>query len=541
MRRQTIREASQPQPSRVTALLPASILTRRPKLSTDNAPHCDVEIIVGESAGKTPSVSRSLQMVRKSVAPKFKKASISKLNEELDVKIQRQLHASQDERKREREQKAARQRECEAAEEAEDEFGESDGDLTAGDGSLGGDFDDQDWTPTLPTRIESEADEADRVEVAAGGAGCPAILDKSRLFRPRVRVESESESQSGPASGSESGSGPESDEDALRNLIEPDEPGLLVFEDHLTQMLSGRFPSSPREEQDEEAAIDAEDPDPTTEEEGRQAEPREYSAKGLIEEEAEDEDSDVSVDDVDEEAIARELQESAFLNDEEEEGEGEGSSPRDVTEQLVVHRRMLEEREAEEMEMFMNRFVPDEVLRETGVYAEIRKKYAEVEDSAAELRSAVRGRADGAGGGVSAFGRVKGFDIAPAQSHPEFLKLLEQDRPSSETEPETELTSLDEGGVDEECLDRDESRLPADSLIESLLVTSSAVIRQHSSLTVGGKRTHFSIEDELLRSRLVVASREKEDAAPADSKRGRTTFAAVSARPVIAKERMGKK
>lgn len=533
LRKHTIKEASHPQPSRLHSLFPPGTLGRRPTLSADNSPLDMMEIVVGSQTEEPHSTSRSVQMVRKSIAPKLKRASIAKLNEDLDVRIQQQLDLDKDKGRREKTRKDALAQECKERLQKEwnvdDEFGISEEDDAVKEDP--GMFEQQDLEPRIlakATRIES--DEEDPMD------GLPPTLKTYSRSKTRPQLKSDSEQ-----------------DDALDTLLAPEHPVTIRLEDGLTQLLSGQFPSLSETQETDEEELEADLVSDTTEDSklgdfkygvdrnhSREYEFNEggYSAKNLIEEEAEDEDSDVSADDIDEEAIAKELRESAFLNDEMDEDESQ-ANPSD---QLAIHRQLLEEQDVEEMEMFMNRFVPDEVLRKTGVYAELCTKYADNDDMAAETAGkAKKSSSDGTSVGVSAFGKVKGHAIAPTRSHPEFLKLLEQDRLSSETEPETELTTASEPSDDGEGEgDGDGDGMLTDGPRDSLLFTSS-VIHHHSALVIG-KRMRFSINDELLKVRLTSTMKEKEDSAPVDSKRTRTTtFETVSARPVIVKEKMGRK
>ncbi|PJF17494.1 hypothetical protein PSACC_02691 [Paramicrosporidium saccamoebae] len=487
--KQVVKELESPWVSQ----LPEHVLARRPRLSADNEPGDRLEIVIGD-AQKHLLQAKSTRILRQSIAPKVKRASIIKLNEELEVKIKEQHALVVDERQAEKrllQQKSA-ERANQERQESDDEFG-----ISEKEDEVEAEINEkvyQEERVNLVTRLIHSDDE----EIIAQ----PDFRMATAPPRRKVALSSDDDE--------------EEEEELLNHLIDGGSPEKDNSFQGLTQILSGQFANEPADE-------------PATEEEqhtelgsDQESETMNKGTTGLIDFEAEDEDSEVSADEIDEDAIARELQECAFLDD------GAASDEMDDSEQFILHRQLKAEEEAAEMEMFMNRFVPDDVLRETGAYAELRKKYADNDEDGTGLQ--------GMAGSKSKYGQIRVHTADQAQSHPDFLKLLDQDRLSTGSEPETEMdseTELEEYD-DESC----EKIIPDLGHMDSLL-TSSMTINTLTP-TSKAKRMYISVDDEELRARLLV--KEKDDNQPAlDTKRNRTTFETVSSRPVIAKEKMGKK
>jgi hypothetical protein len=459
----------------------------------------DLEIVVGD-AQKHLLQARSTRMLRQSIAPKVKRASIMKLNEELEVKIKEQHALVVDERRTgkallQQESVERKRREQQAS---DDEFGISEeGEEREGEIENQTKATDQEEKVHLVTRLIDSDDE----DIVAQ----PDFRMKTMPPKKKVTFSD--------------------DEELLAHLIEADSPEKDNSFQGLTQILSGQFAN----ETAEEPILEEEQPLESLESgSDQEADTVNRGTTGLIDFEAEDEDSEVSADEIDEDAIAKELQECAFLDDE------AASDEMDDSEQFILHRQLKAEEEAAEMEMFMNRFVPDDVLRETGAYAEMRKKYADNDDD------------DGIGlqgmaGSKSKYGQIRVHNADQAQSHPDFLKLLDQDRLSTGSEPETEDSECgpELGEFDNES-ELCKNMNPDLGLMDSLL-TSSMIINTLTP-TSNAKRLHIAIVDEELRARLSAKEKEKDDNQPtADTKRNRTTFETVSSRPVIVKEKMGKK
>lgn len=459
---------------RLSRLVPADILKKRPRLSTDNAPGDAFEIILDEEGDKhaNRTSNKSLQLVRKSIAPKIKKASITKLNEQLDERIKLQAQMVQ----REREKKI--EMDTTAVQPDSDEFGVSDADVI---------------------------DEENNVDDCELDFKVKILNRKINGTRRRAIIDDSHDDEE------------DDNEDHLENLVDhgdDSERSTVDGSDNEDESLDNTDDKVNNIDND-----DAEDAD-----DGRLKFSR--GAFNLIDEEAEDEDSEVSVDDIDEEAISKELKESAFIT-----SGSDAEDEQDAANQLAIHRQIRDAEDEEDMEMFMNRFIPDEALRELGAFAEMRKKYSAVEDDKDHPRL------------CSTFGNLKGLEIDTAyQSHPDFLKLLDQDRLSSETEPETETSA---SAIEEDDYNDEEATgyLGEDdgtNLIENLIKDDSCRI---NSTVISSyppvRRPQFSM-DANLKDRLFAAGALKEDG-PIESKKGRTTFETISSRPVINKEKTGKR
>ena len=160
----------------------------------------------------------------------------------------------------------------------------------------------------------------------------------------------------------------------------------------------------------------------------------------------------------------------------------------------------------------------------------------------------------------STFGQVSGFAVqAHTRSHPAFLKLLEQDRLSSETEPETE----DSQGEDYDGEERDDklgdrhAPLPpnnddanaVEGLVgDSIIMSFELCATETVSISTREKRRtaqHCFVLDRVdesllgrLNSTATVGGPNRDEAdAASGGKRPRTTFETISARPVLPNDR----
>jgi hypothetical protein len=544
--RRVIAEATPKRGSKLLAAIPAAVLARKPKLSNDNSPTDPIDVIISDQQGKSDLKTRKTRVIKMKMAPKLKKASIVTLNEQLDVKIKQQLNLTRGERQRQKDE--AKQRQLErykrqqeemeqdefGEEEEEDDFDErdlSEGDLGKGDlgkGDLGkGDLGKGDPEGGLVKRDLQSDEQMEHVKgdikrrlLISDDEDVMEILDFDKLttapvaliVKPKSRAIILDEEQE------QEDDDDDDDEEGLGHLIGTDDeevsPSKVEYNSGLTQMLSGNFAESD-DGQNIGTMMQVDDNSGSEDEKGFEkvfkARPK---GEGFFDEEAEDEDSEISADDIDEEAIAKELQESAFLNDEEDITELDGSD------QLAIHRQIQLAQDATEMEMFMNRFVPDKVLREMGPMADMRQKYA---DPCGEDERPTK----------SNIGRVKVIEAAASKSHPDFLKLIEQDMLISESDVETEEVS-EASDLDGEG-DKGRSESHHYQLSETLLTSSMVITSTHSATL--HRRALFSIADDGLKARLLATGKEKDDL-PTEQKRNRTTFETVSSRPVIAKEKM---
>lgn len=571
----TAQEASQSAHARLLSLLPQEVVQLKPRLSADFSPQDGLEIILGDDAkpggGRQPNGdgggnSRSRQIVRKAIAPRLKKASIVKLNEQLDAQIQRQRQQAQEGRRSSASQVVTKEMQQPREASSEDEFGLEEEqvltDAASEDSELYVEPQESLDAPLVgsPKALQKSPRHWKRLSQRhgtessdpEGDNGQESKQPPSTMPRRAILMPSESEDEDATGMGSEGENDSESEDNLLDQLIDDGQDSdasnldlpmrrIEVEKKDIDLMLSGNFA-----------------PDPDTKSKSVVHGGDFAMGGGLIDEEAEDEDSQVSADEIDEEAIAKELQESAFVNDDEDDlGEEES--------QLALLKQMRDAEEAAELEMFMNRFVPDELLREMGPLGELRKKYADREGADGDYEYDGEVMTGDRGGETAAmprstFGQVSGFAVqAHTGSHPAFLKLLEQDRLSSETEPETE-DSQGEDYDGEEQDDRPGDRhaplspnnddanavdgLVGDSIIMSfeLCTTETVSISTREKRRTAQHCFVLDRVDESLLGRLnstATAGGPNRDEADAASggKRPRTTFETISARPVLPNDR----
>lgn len=566
---------------RLADLVPTEVLLRRPKLSADNLPGDAFEILRGEDGGSAAQTGKggdsryaqgkSSRVTPRAVAPKLKPASIAKLNVELDRKIREQHERDQQGRKRVN----SRSRDSIDAEEVDteggDEFGEADEGEVRNEGEMAA-FEASDL-PEL-TAIEHMPLLPSEDELGGRSVNQP---DFGKRRRPRLSLKDEDD---------------DSGEDPLYALdtttaADSDVRPMELDNAQLSLMLSGQFADKTQGQESEEKDVPSsreDDGEEQEEDDGAATEGEEgltektmighhYSVDertlarggGFFEEEAEDEDSQVSADDIDEEAIARDLQASRFLVDttEDEDDYGESGPTLRDSQRIALHRQFIKAEEEEEMQMFMNRFVPEKVLREQGIYAEIRRKYQLDADGPYDDEGDAEEQ--GRSGRMPNERTKSKFGILPttitrdggAQSHPEFLKLIEQDRLSNDEEAEDEgEEGSDQSGQDEieegACSQQDESlftmikvNTSMESTINTLLEDSSVVISTISTASISassasrktGAARGFIRPDESLCGRLM--SEHQADGAPTVTQKGNgRTFETVSSRPKISNEKI---
>lgn len=579
-----IRSESDRMKRRLADLVPTEVLSRRPKLSTDNLPGNELEIVFEEDgdsaqAGKSGD-SRNVQVkpsrvTPRAVAPKLKPASIAKLNAELDRKIKEQ-HAHDQPRRKQARPMNSRSRDSIDKEDVDteggDEFGEADeGELRTEEETAfeAGDLPELAAIEQMPLLSDNEV-----------GGRPVGQLDFGKRRRPRLSFKDEHEHDT-------------SEDDPLYALDAAEATGedvkTMNLEDaQLSLMLSGQFVNKAQGEEsdrdilrstgDEDERGEYDDDDDEEEGEGEEGLTEKIVTEfhsgvdmktslrggGFFEEEAEDEDSQVSADDIDEEAIARDLKASRFLadNTDDEDGASEGDPTLRDSQRVALYRQLMEAEEEEEMQMFINRFVPDEVLREQGVYAELRRKYQSTTDcphDESDWEDRDRSRGGLSQGAKSKFGILSTISESErAHSHPEFLKLIEQDRLSNDDEEESEEQSdrnHDHSDQDEmekgEYIRQDED-LPTmgrticmESTMNTLLENSSVVISAISAVSAlipAGRKTGaargFVRPDESLCNRLMGGDHQADGTSVVTRKANARTFETVSSRPKISKEKI---
>lgn len=495
--------------------LPSEIASVEPKISADNSPGDDLEIILTEKGGsRVGSASRSLLLIRQNIAPKVKTSSIDKLNSDLNNRIRQQQAKTEDERRREAviaerlRREALLKQQVQEEEEAEVGFSDSSNIDSMSMGEEG--TEEEIPTVTRESRFIHSDEETDGLhQIQPDFAQLPKKPKKSAIFAPEE----------------------DDDVDDLANLDKFD------AKNNLTQILSGKFvdersdsDAEPEESQDNIEALEA-----------GELETNDTSGKiAFFDDEAEDEDSEVSADELDEESIARELQESAFVDDERDSGLDEANH-------MVIHRKLQNEADQYETDFFMNRFAPDSVLRETGTFGELKRKYTAVENAEYDegKLDRVLYTTDNLEKAASMFGRAPNYSILPGISHPAFLQLLENDKLSSEYH-----VSDDDNSECDPDYSVDQEDTPLNTAViaeteeftfgyEAIGYSSFARVEDHS-LTMFKTKNDFA-SDPAMRQRLAALTKENTDqkaSRGAELKRKVTTFETVSSRPVLPKDKV---
>ena len=409
-------------PSSLSKLLPAKLNGIKPHLSMDNGPSDLLEIVVDDDdrSGQGRR-GRPANILRRAVAPKMKKLSTLIRCEMLDKKIREQQERERNGARLKEEKRTVSFEKDEAIEDYV--FGYSDHDENEGESESESECNDENDMLNSPAskmrttgRIVDSDDEND-------------LNGISGTRQPDFRVEGIKDDII-ESDDNENGNVDNAVKEASQPVIQ-----IADIMDDLSLMLSGKFPDKdhyPEEESEKDGKQAPLPNDPLDKDEGDNEDDADQFGHvgGFLDEEAEDEDSNVSADEIDEEAIEEELRESGFLVNEREQDDDDDNTEADANgTQSMLYREIQQIEEEREMEMFMNRFVPDKVLKEQGIHVELRKKYRDSFND--------NGKIDQTAASVGIMGRRSTFgllgskrlaDVEASQSHPDFLKLLEQDR-----------------------------------------------------------------------------------------------------------------